>query len=514
MFGTQKIVNRYPLNTRIRQDPSSLGFRTFSVLGDMHYQFDKDLIRFREAYFVKSSHTDIPADFFEWDIYDFVFTYEDDYDAQDAVIPTVTGDATALLECETYADFVHSLPTSLALTRTVLANTGLIYSSPLASTSTISDVEIPGRLTIKLDGVESYQTVADNTKVRSPILRAHIRLEGEDQYGNEVREDIFPERDGVYVTNNIFAKLLSFAFYNIEGTSGTIEIRALDFDISSHESRFNLIVQPDRQDPLYVEFDENFVYLKYFIFPSVAGSRLEGEMETFCAFALYDADDNRISIRDISLTHSTETLVVLSEGELHFFNNWLPPHFNLPSEDRTREIIVTAEIPNHYPTLDQETTFYLYTRSIEKRVAQVQVSIVDPDGDVFYLNEDREFQTAEWTLQGDVTTLAPGDSFLDKKILWTPDKLGQWDLIIVTEDIDGVTYTDVTSVIVPKLIPDKTLVVDASYMDVAAHEDGNYYFSDGTDTFALTPSRDVFLLDTQNKRVFTLQDYTSLNVSY
>jgi hypothetical protein len=513
MFGTQKIVNRYPLNTRMRQDPSSLGFRMFSVIGDLHQQFDKDLQRLGESYFTKSSHTDIPGEFFEWDINDFVFTFENDYDALAPKIPTVEGDSIALTHCEEYADLIHSLPTSLEETSTYLSYVGLVYSAALSGSGTIYDIEVPGRLTIKLDGVESYQTVADSTKVRSPVLRAQLRLSGEDLHGNEIEEEIFPTRDAVYLTTNVFSKLLSFAFHNIEGTSGTIQIRALDFDIDSHESRFNFVVQPDRRDPLYIEFDENFIYLRYYIFQSVAGSRLEVDKETFCAFALYDEDGDRLSIRDISLTDSTETLVVLSEGQLHFFPNWLPPHFNMPSEDRTREVIVTAEIPNHYPVLDQETVFYLYTRSIEKRVQEVQVTLVDPDGDTFYLNEDREFQTSPWTFQG-VNTLAPGDSFLDKKILWTPDKVGQWDLIIVTEDTDGTSYTDVTSVLVPKLVPVKSLSVDASYTDVAAHEDGNFYFSDGTDTFALTPVRDVFLIDTQNKRVFTLRDYTTLNVSY
>lgn len=514
MFGTQRIVNRYPLNTRMRQDPSSLGFRMFSVLGDLHTQFDKDLIRFKEAYFTKSSHTDIPSDFFEWDINDFVFTYEDDYDSLLPIVPTVQGDSTTLLECESEAEFIHSLPTSLSLTRTILGDIGLIYDEPLSGSGVIADIEVSGRLTVKLDGVESYLTVADNTKVRSPILRAQIRLVGEDLYGNEINEDIFPTRDAVYVTSNVFSKLLSFTLHNISGDSGTIEIRSLDFDIDSHESRFDLVVQADREDPLYIEFDEDFIYLRYYIFPNVAGSRLEAEKETFCAFALFDEDNNRISIRDISLTNSTETLVVLSEGKLHFFNDWLPPYFTMPSEDRSREVVVTAEIPNRYPALDQETTLYLYTRSIEKRVSEVQISLVDPDGDTFYLNEDKEFQASAWTFSGDVSTLAPGDSFLDKKILWTPDKVGQWDLVIYTEDTNGDSYTDVTSVIVPKLTPTKTLNVDSSYTDVAAHEDGNFYFSDGTDTFALTPARDVYLIDYRNKRVFTLEDYTSLNVSY
>ena len=321
MFNTQRIVNSYPLNSRVRNDPSSLGFRMFSIQGDFIDGFRKDLLRFKLSYYPLTSFTDYIKDINIWDISDFTFQYEDDELNRFIINPTVYGDGTELEIVDETVDLFYSLPTSIAINSdsTIASYDAIVYDEDVDTTGTISDIEVAGHLYIEITNATRFINVTDNSKERSPVLRARLHLEGEDSNGNEIIEDIFPDRNGIYVTSNRFSKLVSLYIINVQGASAHLTIKSLDFDITSYRSSFYNAVTPDNEYELIKEFDADFFYLKYPIFPVEAGTRVNEDKETIAAFVLYDSDNNRLDIDDITFIRSTEELIVLSDNKIYFY---------------------------------------------------------------------------------------------------------------------------------------------------------------------------------------------------
>lgn len=513
MFDTQRIANNYPLNSRIRQDPSSLGFRMFSIQGEFIEKYVKDLIRFKVSQYPLTSFTDQTKDIVIWDISDFEFTYEDDELNRFIISPIVKGDGIELDIVNETVDLLYALPSTLAFSSTISNYDAVVYDSDISDTGVINDIEVAGHLYLEITNATRFINVTDAAKERSPVLRAQIHLEGEDANGNEIIENLFPIYNGIYRTVNRYSKLLVIETINIQGDNAHLTIKSLDFDTTSYRSLYHNTVTPELQSELLKEFDDNFFYLKYPIFPVEAGTRVNEDKETITAFALYDSEDNRLEIDDITFVQNTEDMIVLSNDKIYFFKSWLPNLFQTTVNERSREIIVTIEPLTRYPTLDTEIKCFFYTRSIFKKIDTVTIKLIDPDGEIFYLNDNFELQESSFTFLGDVAEW-PADTFSDKTFLFTPDKAGQWEFVTSVIDTDGDEYNDVSCLFVPFLTPDKELTLDEIYESISYGEDGKLYCFDGTDTDIYEFSYNVCLIASEDGKVFTREDYDELEVVY
>lgn len=514
MFETQRLANSFPRETKTREDPSSLGFRMLSIVGDISQQMRKDLIRFRNGYFPKTSYTDYPFNFREWDVSDFEFTYLDDFESREVRVPVIEGDSRELTQITTVEDFIFYPPTRIALESTIIVHDGEIYNSNINESSTIGEIEVPGRLFIEFRDVDAYSISQDASTIRSSVLNTRLTLVGEDNYGNELIEEVFPTANGTYRTKNIFAKLSDFTLTNIEGENGVLIIKTFDFDIGEYISDFASLVEVDIEVELLKEFDESFVYIRKYVFPVSDGKRINSDKDTFTGIQVIDPDTSEpVVIEDISFIPSTETLVVLGNNKLYFVKDWLPKIMSEPQEDRSLEVLMTSEALNHYPYLEQAIKVYLYQRIISDRVSSYQVRLIDPTGQIFYLNSDDIFTSSAWTFTG-VNTEWPGDSTEDRFIEFALDVVGQWDLVIESTGMSGTIYKDVTSFYVPSVIADKAIELSKSYESVSFHENGKIYLFDGTNTDVYLPSYDYFFLDSRNGKIYTLEEYEELELNY
>lgn len=512
MFSTQKIVNNYPKNLRLREDPSSLGFRFFSLHGDFLQLFFKDLRRLQQNFFPVTSSTDVANISYLWDIGTFEFEFEDPLTMNYLKYPTVNGDSFSLTVSKTLEEFLFLPPTRISYVEEYNFD-GIVYESTLTESSTINDIVIPGRLYIEINGATRfYQTSVNNAK--SPPKRATLILVGEDAYGNELNEHITLNYNGIYVTKDIYYKLISIVLSNIETDGGSIIIKSLDLDISSIPSKYEIGILSDKAVELKKEFDENFFYIKYPVFDIQASQRLTEDKETFCAFALRDEDDNIISIDDISFIYDLETLAALSGNKVYIYDSWLPPVFQAPISERTSEIVIGAELTTPYPTLNEDFIFYIYNRSIYRRSKQITIKIIDPDNEEFYINGDLELSETEFTFLGDPTTDWPGDTFADKKVTMVPDKTGQWELVITTVDIDENEYIDVINFIVPSLTASKTLTLDEDYDSISFSCDGFLYALTGENLHKYRLYYDYCIIDIKSKTLFSRENYDDLEVIY
>lgn len=513
MFETQRLANQFPMNTKLREDASSLGFKFLSIIGDINAQSRKDLIRFKKSYYPKTSLTDLSVKLYEWEIDSFIFQYEDAFQMNTVLEPTVTGDTIPLENIEDIETMSFRLPSRITESTTYLSYSGEIYSSNINSSSSIADIEVPSNLYVEFRDIDSFSIAQTTTSLRSALLVAQIMLRGEDLYGNEILETIFPSANGTYKTKNIFAKLLDFTLINVVGADGIIKIKNFDFDLSQYVSSYSTYVDIDSETNLLVEFDSDFIYLRKFIFPVYEGKRAAEDKETFTGMKVSDAEGNLIKIEDISFIPSTETLVVLSSDALYFIENYLPPIMDETSEERTLEISLTVEAPVRYPIINEELKFYLYQRSILNRMKTYVVRLIDPTGEEFYLNENDEFTTSPWTFTASNTDW-PGDSVVDRWITLELDSFGQWDLIIETVDVDDVSAKEVSSFYVPLLVADKKISLSKEFISVSYHQDGKIYLSDGTDTTSFIPLFDYYFLDSTNHRVYTIEHYSTLDIDY
>lgn len=514
MFETQALVNRFPEETRIRTDSSSFGFRLFSILGDITSAFKKDLTRLSFASSVKTSLTDFVVDLYDWDIDSFDFTYEGDMELNPIILPDILGDSIPLEIIEYSETLPYLNPTRVAEIDSLLGSTGTIYESNINEASSIVDIDVPSNLWIEFNGVETFAAIQNPLKERSLLFPSEILLIGEDNYGTEIRESIFPSSNGVYLTKYIYAKLLDFTLTNISGTDATLKIKNFDFNLDNYFSKFHTIIELDSEDTLLLSYDADFVYLKKFIFQVVNNKRISDDKQTFTGHSLSDSDGVVISINDIALIPSTETLIALTDTAIHFYNDWLPPVFDKPTEERTLEITLTAEVPNRYPMINEEIRFYLYQRSINNRVKDYQVKLTDPTGAIFYLQVDDTFATSPWTFGADTDSKWPGSTVNDRWVDFQLDTYGQWELAITSTLSNEEIEVDITCFYVSKLVASKTILLDEVYTAVSYHQDGLIYLKNESGIKVMRPKFDYCFIDSENKRVYTIEKYTNLDVSY
>lgn len=505
MFETQALVNRFPADTAIREDKSSSGFKLFSIMGDINTQFRKDLVRLRLDSRLSSSNTTYLTDVHEFDISDFEFNI----DPSSSTIGDldVTGDATDLTKVEQVDDLLSQLPTGFELIdSSTIRHT--IYSSDFSVSGTISDIDIPSRLFIDVQDVTTF--ISTNTaRERSPALYVTLTLIGEDLYGNSLTESMRLTTNGIYRTQNIFAKLLDFTLTNTPET-GSIDIKILDVELSELESAYYRYVDANgKSSTLLYSFDEDFFYFKYYIFPFLGEERPSSQKDTVTGIQLLYSDA-AIEIDDVTFDPGYEYLYVLSGNKVYIKKNFMLPVMDAPEEQRDLRIALNCDFDNQYPQLNTDIEMRLYMAVLEINVKHVLIKLTDPTGEVFYW-DGSAWGSDEAVIYGEETD-QPGDTFKDLRISATADILGKWELCVIATSMKDLTYKTVKNFFVPSLEMDQVIDLDSSYEWIAYHDDGFVYLGNGTTVDRFRPVYDYYFFDKNNGYIYTLESYESLVV--
>ena len=521
MFKNQRIVNSFPRNSRVRQDPSSLGARIFTIQSEFSERWEKDLRRFKISYYPKYSLTDISDHIYIWDLSGFEFQYKDTDLNIGTLNPTILGDDVELEVVDSSIALLNGLPTKVSLIDSILDHDGIIYDSLIseASETSILDIRRSGRLWITISNVDNFSLPIDSRNERSPIFSALLRLEGKDIYGNSIIEDIYPDRNQTYLTTNIYSILDNIVLTNVSDTDGRITIKSFDFNLPFQIARDESVITIDERNlrELMIRNDSDFLYLEYPIFDVEANRRISSENEIVTGIGLFDTDDNRIFINDITFEPSQQRLVVLSStGKLLFYERWLPPFFTTPKNSRTLEVVGHIELETYHPVKDSELKCYVFTRSLSKRVNTIQIKLIDPDGDIFYLNDDMAITDREFFFLGAPSVDWPADSMNDIFFTIVPDKFGQWEFVITAIDTDGNEYIDVLNFMVPSLKADKEFDLGDTYDSISYHEDGKIYCykQDDNRIDIFDMKYDICLLLSANSSLYTRETYDEIELSY
>lgn len=507
MFETQRLVNSFDSETSIREDASSLGQRFFSVFGEINTTFYKDLIRLKTSFFPKKSLTDIISNLYVWDIGNFTFNYESN---QNIVIPTISGDETELIVKSSIDDFLNALPVNVIYSQSFI-DQNIIYD--LSDSDNILDIEIPNYLFIEILDVTSFYSSSDPSLSRAPNFSAKLTLEGEDIYGNSITEYVYPTVNGVYRTSFIYAKLTSLTAVNFEG-SFNLRIKALDFNLLEYISKYSFVTLSELQTPLIMDFENNFFYLKYYIFPPKNGQRVSDDKEIFAKVKLLDSNNEEINIKDITFSENREELYVLSDNKICIYDNWIDDlYFTTPQVERSLETLLTADFMYRVSGLEQSNVCYLGASKVGKSIKSYTIYFIDPTGEVFYLNADLELSSTPYTFVAD-NTFTLLETINNFQFSFTLDVLGQWDLVIESTDFEDHEYTYVTSLLCPSLVSSQDISVNSNYTAIAYHSSGKLYLTNETTIDEYTFSYQSCLLDSLNKKLYTIENYSNLEIVY
>lgn len=512
MFETQRFANIFEAGTSAREDASSFAQRFFSVFGEINTYFYKDLIRFKKSFFPKMSITDLISSVYEWDISNFSFQYYSDLN-RNIIVPTVNGDGLELEIFTTVDSFLNCLPFDLNFDSS-FTDSYIIYESLISESSAIQDIIVPNYLYIEFNNVTSFAVSGDTTISSSPNYIAKLTIEGEDYYGNEIIEYIYPTVNGVYTTLNIYSKINNLLLVNVEGSEATLTIKALDFNLLEYISNYNIVTTSEVQTPLIMDYDEDFFIIKYYIFPPQNGQRVSSDKELFGKVKLLTSSEEEISITDISFSSNREELYVLSSNKVFIFDNWINDiHFRAPQIDRTLETLMTADFMYRLSGLNETNTCYIGPSKTGKRIKDYTIYFKDPDGELLYLNNDYEFTSSLFTFLTD-TSISNQSTINNFQFDFILDKLGQWDFVIESTDFENKEYVYTTSILVPSLLAAREINLDNTYTGISYHPEGFIYLFDGNVIDKYILSFNAVYIDSFNRKAYTIENYSDLELVY
>jgi len=513
MFETQKLVNHFPKDSLMRKDPSSFGFRFFSIFGELSQNFVRDLINFKNSYYPLTYNNDSLSTAYSWDIGDFGFTFTDLSNNSVFKVPSAYGDSAQLEYAKDDVTFINSLPSALKFIQSFSGAEYVVYESDLNDSSSINDFDFPSKLFIEFSGVSSFSISDDSDNALARQKNASLHLIGEDFYGNEIDEYISPSVNGVYITKYFYSKLLDFTLINIS-SDGNIKIKCLDFNLLEYISESFLAITPEINTLLVKDFDEDFFILKYYIFPPENGKRISDEKETLAEYKLLDSEGNYLTIEDITFSKSLEDLYVLSSGKLYIYRNWLDSLlFNAPAQERTLEVLMSASFMYSHIGLNKVNVCYINQNLLNKKVDNYQIILIDPNNNRFYLNSDYEFDSDIYYFQNNYYTenvnYVPDFSFE-----FALDTIGQWELNIVAVDTDGNEYIFVSNVMCPYLEPDKEITLTKNYTAISYSYDGYLYLKYNDEIDRYKTINNTYFIDFTNKILYTTETFSNLEVIY
>lgn len=510
MFHVQRIVNSFPKNLAIREDPSSFGFRYLSVFADVSKQFNKDLLRLKKDISIFDSNTDYIDSLYEWDVSSHTFNMKTHSSVFDEIV--VSGDSIDLERITSSENLTTGLPTRLDyLEQVTIEHT--IYSENINTTGSILEIGLPSRLYIEIQDCDSF-VAAQNVEKNSPIVFGNIELIGEDPYGNEIRERIAILNNGIYTTTNIYGQLISFNLVNVTGTDGTISIKLLDVDLSLIASTYFVYSDSDNQNrTLYYSFDSTSLDLNYFVFPIYNTIRPDNSFEVFTGFEIFDSEDNQYTIDDITFSPSFEHLFILSGNKVLITKDYDLPIMIAPENARTTEIVIDCEFTNYYPKLNTTNKIYLFLKRSDIFVVSATIKLIDPTGVTWYLQEDKTWSEIEFTWLGDPSQQWASKTFGDLRTGIVCDTRGQWELVIEVTDSENESFTTVKNFLVPYLTIDNIITLEDSYEWIAFHDNGYLYLGNGTTVDIYKPKYDYYYFDSNGKKIYTIENYSSIEVT-
>lgn len=531
-FKTQRLANKFPVWTKIRRDPSSLGQRFLSGFADYLDFETSETIKFREEFRLLKRQVGLPS---LWTIrladefitrtttkgggitYNYPITVTADH-------PTLG--ATVLSRDEYLEELLFGVPDRIVVKDTRSYTTLTVWDS--STPGTFNTIDNPERLWIDITNSTKYSNV-----LLEPSFSGthHIRLEGYDEHFNDLEEILRIRDDGVYITRNVFRELTN-VFY--EGFDGGIIVKAGGVTLSYEEDPFRLAVMEDLEGPLKMTVEvkdvggTDYSILRYFTDRLKRGrdyrdgvSSVMTNDETMSHQVLLDSGGMAIEIVDFAVSpDDTRLYAIDNAGFLHVFEHG-PSEFSPPAEASSRETFITARVVAPRIEFGVTTKVFTWLQRPHKRIAKVQIKRITPSLTTEYLQANLTWSGTPHFFPGDPTQgLAPA-TWDDKSFEVTFDETGQWDFYITTvvgeqpfetKDNTSVSHTATLVDSVNALVSIDTGV--ASPTGLFFGKEGNPIIVDATNLYLLDLKKDSYFADVERQQLLTREQYNSVDVEF
>lgn len=499
-FRTQRLQNRFPHYTKIRNDSSSLGARFLSAISQEVEELEIDNLLTARAFNI-DTFTPMPNSYLYYLPLDYIERISDG-NAYNFDYPTITGTVDGspqvLERAETVADFYSQLPSSLSIDDSYSYTDLYIYDS---SDEVINEIEKMDRYWIVLAGSPDFSQENSLDEISEPrpaiclysFFDANYYFTKSSQTISDVGNYPLP----------IMNELIDFKY---QGFTGDVKIVRYISDLIQ-ESTFRDYTVDDVSSKLWfkVEDDQLIFYVKSFDlgedYRDDSGSSI-----SFIEGAVIELyDDNDIPISDV--IGVVESLVdgrflVLTSTHVHFYNLVLPEINPLPTSTFIEPLFL--ENSNNYVELNDYAYLWLRLKTNPGKIDWWTISVNDAQDNVFYLQADKTWDVSEYKFHPD--TVNSAKKIIETRYKYLCEYVGQYDFT-VNVGIGLNTYQSCTSSIVPHLEAVKSLehdIVDPTGISIDWL--GRLTIFTASTVYKMSQHKIKCFIDGKNSIAYTLED--------
>ena len=520
-FTAQRLANRYPVWTKIRRDPSSMGQRFFSVFGDgidesfilaKRLAYDRRLLNVFNgpglAYVVDLSEDD-------------AIVLASNGTAKTWVYPTVVGDSITLTRYDYLADLLSLAPSRFG---TTVIDTATLQVWSSSAPTTYVDLAVEGYLFISVENSENFYRKTARTNV-DKSGRHQVVLTGTDQNDVEFVEYLQIPDIGYYQTQNVF-KTLTNVFY--EGFDGDVTVSLAPVSPDWIQDPMRVLVAFDNEGPLQYKLSNRTYGGDPYAHVVYQTSRIKlGELyrksgledvsnfeEEHELLLLNEAGDSYTATAMCVSPINGKLYVLGSTGYVYIYEPVLPAFLPLSVEE-TLESYIEIHPETHYTYMGATQKLWTYHARLRHAIGGVRIRRVSPSGTTRYLQVDKAtWGASPYTFAGP-SSQVPELSWQDFNFDNLYDEIGQWEFYTEVDSGDATTIYG-TAVQIAALSPEAEIsngIIDANgaFID----HNGKFCLSRTSNKIYRYPQiLDGYVADPESQLLIMAHSYTDIKVSY
>lgn len=513
---TQRLANRFPLWTKVRKDPSSVGSRLFDTFAEGLEENAITVHRLFED--ISLTKRNIGRSF----LHEVILQDNDilepvsDSNGYSWEYPSLTGTLDSVDYSVDRADSLTTLlmsyPTRLENVKSLTSGSRTVWSSEDPYTYNIAPY--PERLWIVISGSTFY---VDKTPHRDLDKSGYaaIRITGIDCNYQQFTEVLNVFDDGVYITSFVFKEITAITR---EGFDGQVVITAGATGLPFENDPYRTLVLDDLEGRLELKLlsdDVSFVTYQTNRFKLGRQYRQKGvetidNVEDLGSFVLRNSASETYHAVSLAVSPANTYLYVLDDnGIVHIYDHGLPEFLPGTKADTISNYV---EIETINPYAKYQETEYLWTRfaRLKYPLASLEIKRVSPDASVDYLQADRTWNATPYKFTASTSVKPKFSDWVDFRFSTEYNLVGAYEYIATAKTaVDETVFS--TQVYCGALTAVASLSAIAG-TDLFFADNGNLVIDTGTEAFFFQEHWDKYIIDEDTSHIWMSDQYDSLSV--
>jgi hypothetical protein len=527
---TQRLVNRFPEWTHIRQAPFSIGQQFLNPIALDLQDTAQQLAQERYNMFVSTADIKLLDLLYKAELsHGLEFSYTDDMSGKRTYVPptvygTLNGTEYQLTQAE--SNDIKTLAYDNIPSRIENAELNYAYESVLDTTyisnltsSIPNSITIVGHLYITLKSNTSWET-RTSTKVYYP----KIYITGLTRKGTTITETIPLRYNGTFKTVNEWQEVLNISASYLDNTA-TVSVEIFPTTREAYLDIRNISVP--------VSDGEKFQFTKLgsrswgstFVSESFTVSDMDAvrsaninERETNYEIELLDSNTNNVTLVDFIHRPNTNYIYAVDNDKFYIYD------VNLPYPEASRLINESPE-----PKIDLFSDRWIYARdevaTIKTRILddltppyKVRWHILDPDNQENYIGLDGSLWSTSVNAWIDNTNWEEG-RWQEEEIDITLSKNGTYIITLEAfyyENNESITLSTKYMFFVPSITPEAEFNLPSELTNptnICYSSDGEVYLLRYDGAHKLNIFFDYFLVDYDKNTIWLKEEYSSVRIA-